>query len=35
MWNWDSIDGLADEWDIISLNILDNHNSLLGQEMES
>lgn len=34
MWDWDSVDGLADEAHILSIDILNNHNSLLGEEME-
>jgi hypothetical protein len=35
MWGWNGVDGLADEVDIISLDILDDHDVFLGQEMES
>lgn len=35
MSNWGAIDGLADEIDVISIDILDNHNLLLGEEMKS
>ena len=34
MRNWDSVDSLADEWDIFSLDILNDHDVLLGKEMK-
>mmetsp|Transcript_2008 Transcript_2008/g.2991 ORF Transcript_2008/g.2991 Transcript_2008/m.2991 type:complete len:236 (+) Transcript_2008:430-1137(+) len=30
----DSVDGLADEVDVVALNVLDDHDVLLGEEME-
>lgn len=32
--DWGTLDSLGDEVNVVSLNILDNHNLLLGQEME-
>ena len=35
MRNWNSVDSLADEWDIFSLDILNDHDVLLRKEMKS
>ena len=35
MWNWDGVDSLANEVHIFSVDVLDDHNTLLGEEMES
>ena len=35
VWHWDATRSLADEVDIIALNILDDHDALLSEEMQS